>query len=209
MFAGETAEQTLLNCCAAGDRRAFNVLWDRYRDRIYRFVSYHVEDFDEAEDLTQEVLLRTWTALARGTQIAAFVPYLYEVAKNVVRDWARSPKSRGKVAELVDDDQGAAAVTPSPAEAVEAKLSHEFLVQELDEILLAGAQTPEERAWGQLRKLAFVLFYVDRLTVPEIGVELRSLAEALVPAAPPPARRIRQHHVAAAHQPTEQLAQPR
>ncbi len=51
MFAGETAEQTLLNCCAAGDRGAFDVLWDRYRDRVYHFICYRVEDFDEAEDL--------------------------------------------------------------------------------------------------------------------------------------------------------------
>jgi RNA polymerase sigma factor (sigma-70 family) len=178
-------EPVLVARCSQGDRLAFDVLWERYHGRIYHFIHVRVGNLDEAEDLTQETFIRAWSALSGGTQVDAFPPWLYQIARNVVNDWADRRRRTG-VPEALEDHREPPVSGPSVEQVVEARLSWEFLVKQLDEVLLYNAGTPEGKKSGLLRKLAFLSFYVDGLTLPQLQAELTPHAQALGLPAPTP-----------------------
>src|SRR4030043_115240 len=57
---------TLVERAAGGDVKAFGRLYDIYLDRIYRYVYYHVKDRVVAEDLTQQVFMKTWEEISKN-----------------------------------------------------------------------------------------------------------------------------------------------
>jgi RNA polymerase sigma-70 factor (ECF subfamily) len=171
-------EQFLLACCAQGDRQAFETLWKRYEPRIVRFICLRVAAPDEAEDLAQETFIRAWNALVSGTQVAAFAPYLYTIARHVVYDWKKRSHHAG-ASVPPEELQSTPASGLSPAQATEAKQLWEFLSQQLDAVLIQGARTLAGKHLGYLRKLAFMAFYADGLTLPQLLSELAPSAQAL------------------------------
>ena len=56
----ETADETLIQSIAAGDRQAMKVLFARHNVRLYRFVLRMVREEAAAEDLVSEVFLEVW-----------------------------------------------------------------------------------------------------------------------------------------------------
>ncbi len=74
----------------AGNAAAVTAIYERYRQRIYRFLYYRLGHQQTAEDLTADVFVRLLEALPRyrpGT--APFQAWLYRIARNLVTDWAR------------------------------------------------------------------------------------------------------------------------
>ncbi|MFQ5942701.1 MAG: RNA polymerase sigma factor [Anaerolineales bacterium] len=95
-------EQALVSQAIDGDADAFGTLYTRHLDAIYRYVFFRVSDVPLAEDLTEEVFVRAWTALPnyepRGHR---FTSWLYRIARNLVVDHYRKQSSRAS-----EDDTG-------------------------------------------------------------------------------------------------------
>jgi RNA polymerase sigma-70 factor (ECF subfamily) len=73
-----------------GQVEAFGQLYERYLDPIYRFVRMRVDSERDAEDLCENVFLRTYEALDRYEDRGhPFSAYLYQVAKNLLADHYR------------------------------------------------------------------------------------------------------------------------
>ena len=88
-------EQTLVSQAIDGDADAFGVLYTRYLDAIYRYVYFRVGDAHVAEDLTEEVFVRAWTALPRyKLQGHRFSSWLYRIARNLIADHYRMLSAR-------------------------------------------------------------------------------------------------------------------
>ena len=141
------------------------------------YIYVRVRSMDEANDLAQETFIRAWVALSRGTVVTSFGSYLRAVARNVVTDWANR---RGEA--IVDPLDGMKALTEpdsSVEQKAEQRLLWEFLDAQLDKVLLEATEGQSAEAMGMLRKLAFVAFYVDGLTLPELQAELTPLAELM------------------------------
>lgn len=81
-------------------RRRFHELVGTYQDRIYRFARYCVGNREEAEDITQEVLIRLWRHLD-GIEPAGVWPWLVRVTRNASID---SLRRRGTYRAFVDED---------------------------------------------------------------------------------------------------------
>ena len=81
-------------------RRRFTELVGTYQDRIYRLARYSVGNREEAEDITQEVLIRLWRNLER-IEPAGVWPWLIRVTRNASIDAMRR---RGTYRALVDED---------------------------------------------------------------------------------------------------------
>lgn len=177
-------EPLLLRRCTQGDRRAFDVLWARHRRRVVDYICLRVRDLEEANDLAQEVLIRTWGALSRGTVVTALDSYLYAIARNVISDWAN--RRGGNLVHPMADIDLIPNDSRSIEERTEARLSWAFLDAQLDKVLVEGEEEPGRRAKGMLRKLAFVTFYVDGLTLSQIQHDLESVAGSM--GVPPPTR---------------------
>lgn len=90
---GGEAEAALIEASIGGDVQAFARLYDRYMERVFKFVYYRVGRRLDAEDLTQEVFLNAWKAVRRYRQTgASFIAWLFTIAHNLVVSFYRKRK---------------------------------------------------------------------------------------------------------------------
>ncbi len=86
-------------------------IFTEHRDAIRRFLLSMTGDPAEAEDLTQETLLRAHTKLTTLDDESKLVPWLYRIATNIARDRFRQPSWRHRP-EPLDSEEGAASALP-------------------------------------------------------------------------------------------------
>jgi RNA polymerase sigma-70 factor (ECF subfamily) len=85
------AEDPLLDKARHGDREALNALCQREWQPLYARLVRTTRDRVEAQDLTQEALLRVVQSLPRFRGEAPFRAFLATVARNLLRDrWRRA-----------------------------------------------------------------------------------------------------------------------
>src|SRR5438874_2179877 len=72
-----------------GDEDAFNRLYLRYFLSIGIFLTHMVGNEEVGRELTQETFLRAWMALDRLQHPGAFLGWLYQIARNIARDYLR------------------------------------------------------------------------------------------------------------------------
>lgn len=78
----DRAVDELARLAARGDAAAFDALVRRCYRRIYRWALIRVVDPDEAEDVTQEVLIRLYRHLRTWEARGRFTTWLYGVTRN-------------------------------------------------------------------------------------------------------------------------------
>ena len=89
----------------AGDAGAFERLVRDYGDRLYRFVRRMVGDRD-AEDITQELLLRVHRSIGAYEPTGRFEAWLFTIANNLCIDAVRRRRPEAALSD-VDADLGA------------------------------------------------------------------------------------------------------
>jgi len=91
----QLSDGELLDLVAAGNKRAFGALYERYSDAIYRYILFQVGGNSlEAEDLTEDVFLRAFKmVLKKRKKGASFKALVYRIARNLVIDRYRTHKS--------------------------------------------------------------------------------------------------------------------
>ena len=106
----EAGDEQLMLAYRAGDAGAFEQLYKRHKGALYRFVLRSIRDRAIAEELYQEIWMRTIEARGRYEVQAKFSTWLYTIAHNrLVDHW----RKRGL--QLVSLDQDEAAVEPPAA----------------------------------------------------------------------------------------------
>lgn len=86
----EASDPQLLELAQQGEADAFGELYYRHAKSIFRFIYTHVNDLQDAEDLTEEVFLKTWRYLAGYRhQDVPFLAYLFKITRNVLIDYYR------------------------------------------------------------------------------------------------------------------------
>jgi RNA polymerase sigma-70 factor (ECF subfamily) len=99
----KVTDEELARAHLEGNRDAFRELVLRYQSRIVTLLYRYTHDQGIAEDLGQESFLRLYRALPRVDLAQPLKPYLYRIAVNAARDWARRGSSMS-VALDEDDD---------------------------------------------------------------------------------------------------------
>ena len=85
------AERLLASKATQGDRGAYAELYERYVEKIYRYVFYKVGRQEEAEDLTSQTFLKAWDAIGDYEwRNYPFGAWLFRIAHNLVVDYHRS-----------------------------------------------------------------------------------------------------------------------
>jgi RNA polymerase sigma-70 factor (ECF subfamily) len=75
------------------DPNAFGELYDRFVERVYRYLYFRTGSHPEAEDLTEQVFLKAWEAIGRYRwQGRPFLAWLYRLAHNTHIDHVRTQK---------------------------------------------------------------------------------------------------------------------
>ena len=90
-----------------GDVEAFGVLYNTFVNQIFRYVFYQVNDRMKAEDITQEVFIKSWKSIqtCRGKE-DTFSAWLYRIAHNQTVDTIR--KSKPEISLELTDPVGSA-----------------------------------------------------------------------------------------------------
>jgi RNA polymerase sigma-70 factor, ECF subfamily len=89
-----SGERERLEAACAGDRRAFDVLCQTYRQEIYALCYRFLNRREDAEDVVQEVFSRAWQHLATYRREASFRTWLWEIGRNLCLNQLRARKSR-------------------------------------------------------------------------------------------------------------------
>ena len=76
----------LLHACQRGDRHAFRVLFEAYRDRVYTIALHFTGDSAAASDVTQDVFVKLFYAIRQFRFDSDFGTWLYRLVANVCMD---------------------------------------------------------------------------------------------------------------------------
>ncbi len=89
--------------CKNGDAEAFGILYDRYIEKIYRFVFYKTFVKEIAEDITSDVFHKAYTKIASYNEAkGTFSAWIYRIARNAVIDHYRTAKKTVPIEDVFD-----------------------------------------------------------------------------------------------------------
>ena len=77
-------DEVLIERVGSGDQDAFNVLYDRYFPRVYRFVSRRVRNRADTEETVQEVFINVFNSMASFRGEAPFAAWVLGLARRTV-----------------------------------------------------------------------------------------------------------------------------
>lgn len=93
-------ERELITRCQAGDRHAFERIFYKYRDDVFRFAYLVVRDQALAQDVVQEAFIKVYRSIAKFQFRSSFKSWLYRIAVNE----AISVMRRRKIVEDLDPE---------------------------------------------------------------------------------------------------------
>ncbi len=87
-------DRDLVKEVKAGSVSAFQTLYMRHLDAIYRYFFFQTKDKFLAEDLAQDVFIRIWKAIDHyDEEKGAFTSWMYRIAHNLLIDHYRGKKT--------------------------------------------------------------------------------------------------------------------
>ena len=91
-----TRDGHIVHQCLSGSAEAFALLVDKYKERIFALVYAKVGQFQDAEDLTQDVFLEAYKNLSTLRRWDNFYPWLYSIASNQCKNFHRAQKKTSR-----------------------------------------------------------------------------------------------------------------
>ncbi|QGJ69502.1 RNA polymerase subunit sigma [Planctomycetales bacterium 10988] len=95
--------EQLIDQCIAGEERAVRALIEEYQPMVFGLCLRMLRHRQDAEDVTQESLLRAIRALSRWDRSRPFIPWLLAIAGNRCRTHLAKRKRTGIPSELVEE----------------------------------------------------------------------------------------------------------
>jgi RNA polymerase sigma-70 factor (ECF subfamily) len=107
----ERTDRELVGECLAGSRQAFEALVDRYQRVIFNVAYRMVNNYEEAEDITQAVFIKGFENMKSFNPRYKFFSWLYRIAVNESLNVIRARKR------MVDLSPGLVSTGKTPEEA--------------------------------------------------------------------------------------------
>src|SRR4029079_5996540 len=79
----------VIEACQQGDRDAFRILFETYKDKVYSIAVYSVGDRSIADDVTQQIFLKLFSAIKQFRGDSEFTTWLYRRGVNACMDERR------------------------------------------------------------------------------------------------------------------------
>ena len=80
-------EQQLITLLRGNSQFAFEQLFERYSQKLYRFSFSYLKSETEAEEIVQDVFLKLWENRAKLKNETSFQSYLFTIAFNAIRKY--------------------------------------------------------------------------------------------------------------------------
>ena len=110
-------DEELMRQLQSGVEEAFNILVERYKERLASYLYHFLHDEKQAEDLLQETFLRLFRNRYSYEPIAKFSTWLYTIAGNLARSEYRRRK-RHRTTSLYGSGDGEEYELPIPSESL-------------------------------------------------------------------------------------------
>ena len=157
-----SSENELIRLAQAGDRDAFCLLAEAYERRIYSLAFHYCRDQQDAEDLSQEVWLKAYSAVSSFRFESSFYTWLRKIAINCFLNYRRGRashfQSRDRVADAGEDRPN-----DQTLDSWETSLHNQLVIERVMQAL--SDVTPQQR-------LVFLLKHQEGLTYEEISKSL-------------------------------------
>jgi len=92
MVAEQLIDGRVIEACQQGDRAAFQLLFETYKDKVFSIAVYSSGDRAVAEDVTQQIFLKLFTAIRQFRGDSEFTTWLYRLVVNACHDERRRLK---------------------------------------------------------------------------------------------------------------------
>jgi RNA polymerase sigma-70 factor (ECF subfamily) len=103
----EQDDKELVRRCLRGEKKAFEIILDRYEKPIYNLVVRMVNDREDASDLTQSVFVKAYEKLNTYNTRFKFFSWLYKIAVNTALNFIGHRKNQERLSDdLVSEDTG-------------------------------------------------------------------------------------------------------
>lgn len=147
-------DRELVYAARAGEVLAFDNLFYRYRDGIYRLAFAITKDGSAAEEIVVDAFARVHRALERLEPDDSLRPWLYRVAINL--SYNRRPRQGVAFSSLDDGTNDIAADGESPSDAAERAERRRVVLECIEDL-------------GAKHKIVVVLHYLNGLNLAEIA----------------------------------------
>ena len=178
----QDGDEALVARYRRGDVAAFEVLLDRHRRGVFRFLARFVGDAARAEDLAQDCWMRFIDAAPRWNPGGCFRTWIYAVARNLATDEARRSAHRAhSPLDAAVRGRPVGEVVPSGARAPEDAAGDAELRPRL--LRAIGALPDEQREVFLLREYEGIPFAeiagITGVPLPTVKSRMRYALEAL------------------------------
>jgi RNA polymerase sigma-70 factor, ECF subfamily len=151
-----------------GDRAAFELLVEKYKQPVANMIYRTLGDPTEAEDLAQTVFIQVWKSATRYHQKAKFSTWLFTIARNLclneIRRRSRHPAESLQAMSDPDDESAPRQFEDRGASSAPEQLLREELTAKVEEAL---AELPENQ------RTAILLFKEKEFSYEEISEVLK------------------------------------
>lgn len=151
-------ENELIERSLAGDNRAFEVLFDRYKDNIRELIRKRSRGGSDINDLLQETFIKAYLNLGKYDKSYTFGQWLYAIARNTFIDFTRRQETKNNLLSI-DENIGHELSRNSPEDIVIDKEKSEEIGRDIARL------APQYRRIIELR-------YYRELSYEEIAIEL-------------------------------------
>lgn len=164
----KTEEEQLINKILGGETDRYKILVDRYAPLVFSIVNDFVNNEEDAEEMAQAIFVKTYEKLSSFNQESKFSSWLYMIAKNHCRDYAKNIRRENKTFSEMSEPR------------LEQKLQDEHTTEE----------TLEQKEWIELLRKgldavseeyaeAFLMKYEDNMTYKAMSGRLGASVSAL------------------------------
>jgi RNA polymerase sigma-70 factor (ECF subfamily) len=93
IMAPQPIDDAVIEACRQGDREAFQLLFETYKDKVFSIAVYSAGgDRAVADDVTQQIFLKLFTAIRQFRGDSEFTTWLYRLVVNACLDERRRRK---------------------------------------------------------------------------------------------------------------------
>ncbi len=100
----QLSDEDLMEHFQSGYEEAFNLLVERYQDRLHNFLYRYTHNHNDCEDLVQETFFRVFRSRHSYERIAKFSTWMYTIAINLAKSLYKKKKRMTKVTIHKDPD---------------------------------------------------------------------------------------------------------
>lgn len=85
-MSGQISDQQLVERVQQGDKNAFNLLVQKYQNKVINLISRYVRNQADVADVSQEAFIKAYRALPNFRGESAFYTWLYRIAVNTAKN---------------------------------------------------------------------------------------------------------------------------